>query len=57
LRAIELVVQAPNEFYSALGKGVEYASKIYGGEEFAIRIGGLEIPGYHTGLGNTLGLR
>lgn len=56
LRAIELVVQAPNEFYSALGKGVEYASKIYGGEEFAIRIGGLEIPGYHTGLGNTLGL-
>lgn len=56
LRAIELVVKAPNEFYAALGKGVEYASKIYGGEEFAIRIGGLEIPGYHTGLGNTLGL-
>jgi aldehyde:ferredoxin oxidoreductase len=56
LRAIELVVQAPNEFYAALGKGVEHASKIYGGEEFAIRTGGLEIPGYHTGLGNTLGL-
>ncbi|MDM7920525.1 MAG: aldehyde ferredoxin oxidoreductase family protein [Methanosarcina sp.] len=56
LRAIELVIQAPNEFYAALGKGVEYASKIYGGEEFAIRTGGLEIPGYHTGLGNTLGL-
>ncbi|AKB47910.1 Tungsten-containing aldehyde:ferredoxin oxidoreductase [Methanosarcina sp. Kolksee] len=56
LRAIDLVVQAPNEFYSDLGKGVEYASKKYGGEEFAIRLGGLEIPGYHTGLGNVLGL-
>lgn len=56
LRAIDLVVQAPNEFYSALGKGVEYASKKYGGEDFAIRLGGLEIPGYHTGLGNVLGL-
>ncbi len=56
LRAIELVVQAPNEFYAALGKGVDYASKKYGGEEFAIQLGGLEIPGYHTGLGNTLGL-
>lgn len=56
LRAIDLVVQAPNEFYSALGKGVVYASKKYGGEEFAIQLGGLEIPGYHTGLGNILGL-
>lgn len=56
LRAIELVVQAPNEFYTALGKGVDYASKKYGGEEFAVQLGGLEIPGYHTGLGNTLGL-
>lgn len=56
LRAIDLVVRAPNEFYAALGKGVDYASKKYGGEDFAIRLGGLEIPGYHTGLGNTLGL-
>jgi aldehyde:ferredoxin oxidoreductase len=56
LRAIDLAVQAPNEFYRALGKGVDYASKKYGGEEFAIQLGGLEIPGYHTGLGNVLGL-
>lgn len=56
LRAIELVVKAPNEFYAALGKGVVYASKKYGGEDFAVQIGGLEIPGYHTGLGNILGL-
>jgi len=56
LRAIQLVARPPNEFYSDLGKGVDYASKKYGGKEFAIQIGGLEIPGYHTGLGNTLGL-
>ena len=56
LRAIDLVVQAPNDFYAALGKGVDYASKKYGGEEFAVQLGGLEIPGYHTGLGNVLGL-
>ncbi len=56
LRAIDLVVQAPNDFYTALGKGIVYASKKYGGEEFAIQLGGLEIPGYHTGLGNIVGL-
>ena len=56
LRAIDLVVQAPNDFYAALGKGVVYASKKYGGEDFAVQLGGLEIPGYHTGLGNVLGL-
>lgn len=56
LRAIDLLVQAPNDFYASLGKGVSYASKKYGGEEFAVQLGGLEIPGYHTGLGNMLGL-
>ena len=30
--------------------------KKYGGEEFAVQLGGMEIPGYHTGLGNVLGL-
>jgi aldehyde:ferredoxin oxidoreductase len=56
LKAIDLVVKAPNDFYEALGKGVNYASKKYGGADFAIHLGGLEIPGYHTGLGNILGL-
>src|SRR5690606_15033769 len=45
LRAIDLVVQAPNDFYAALGKGVVYASKKYKGEDFAVQLGGLEIPG------------
>ena len=57
LQAIELIVQrSPNEFYSALGKGVVYASEKFGGKDFAIQLGGLEIPGYHTGLGNIVGL-
>ncbi|HWR25933.1 MAG TPA: aldehyde ferredoxin oxidoreductase family protein [Methanosarcina sp.] len=55
-KAIRLTVKAPNDFYSALAKGVVYASKKYGGEDFAIQLGGLEIPGYHTGPGNVLGL-
>ncbi|MDO9517960.1 MAG: aldehyde ferredoxin oxidoreductase family protein [Methanosarcinaceae archaeon] len=56
LRAIDLVVESSNEFYSALAKGVVFASKKYGGENFAIHAGGLEIPGYHTGVGNIVGL-
>jgi aldehyde:ferredoxin oxidoreductase len=31
LKAIDLVARAPNDFYAALGKGVIYASKKYGG--------------------------
>lgn len=56
LRAIDLIVESPNEFYSALAKGVVFASRKYGGEDFAIQAGGLEIPGYHTGVGNLVGL-
>ena len=56
LLAIDLIIESPNEFYSALAKGVVFASKKYGGEEFAIQAGGLEIPGYHTGIGNLVGL-
>ena len=56
LRAIDLIVESPNEFYSALAKGVVFASGKYGGEDFAIQAGGLEIPGYHTGVGNLVGL-
>ena len=56
LLAIDLIIESPNEFYSALAKGVVFASKKYGGEDFAIHAGGLEIPGYHTGVGNLIGL-
>ena len=56
LRAIDLTVESPNEFYSALAKGVVFASEKYGGGDFAIQAGGVEIPGYHTGVGNLVGL-
>jgi aldehyde:ferredoxin oxidoreductase len=32
-----------------MAKGVEYASGIYGGRDFALSFGGNEMPGYHTG--------
>ncbi|MEM4531585.1 MAG: aldehyde ferredoxin oxidoreductase family protein [Thermofilaceae archaeon] len=49
LKALELLVEQPTEFYSALARGTEYAAKIYGGEDFALTYGGNEMPGYHTG--------
>ena len=48
-KAVEYIVKQPNEFYAALAKGVDFASKRYGGEEYALAFGGNEMPGYHTG--------
>ncbi len=48
-KAVEYIVKQPNEFYSALARGVDFASNRYGGEEFALAFGGNEMPGYHTG--------
>jgi len=59
--AVRNIVEQPNDFYRALARGVEYASSVYGGQEFALAFGGNEMPGYHTGpaahLGWLLGLR
>lgn len=55
LKALELVVKQPNEFYKTLAEGVVSAAKKYGGEDFAIALGGLEIAGYHTGYANLIG--
>ncbi len=48
-KAVEYIVKQPNEFYSALAQGVDKASTIYGGADFALAFGGNEMPGYHTG--------
>jgi aldehyde:ferredoxin oxidoreductase len=48
-KAVEHIVKQPNDFYSALARGVEKASAIYGGAGFALAFGGNEMPGYHTG--------
>jgi aldehyde:ferredoxin oxidoreductase len=55
LKALENIVKAPNEFFDALGKGVDFASRRYGGKEFAMALGGNEVSGYHTGPASIVG--
>jgi len=50
LKAINRIVTMPNEFYRDLAQGVEHASRVYGGQEFALAFGGNEMPEYHTGI-------
>jgi aldehyde:ferredoxin oxidoreductase len=61
LRAIDYLIEQPNEFYRVLAEGIEKASDVYGGKEFALAFGGNEMPGYHAGyathIGYTIGLR
>ena len=49
LKALAYIVEQPTDFYVALSKGVDHASAIYGGQEYALAFGGNEMPGYHTG--------
>lgn len=45
-----------NSFYQALGEGTRFAGAKYHGKEFALQVAGNEIPGYHTGYANLVGL-
>ena len=54
-RALENIARAPNEFYAALARGVDYAAKKYGGVEYAMALGGNEVSGYHTGPASIVG--
>jgi aldehyde:ferredoxin oxidoreductase len=56
IKAVKLIVRQPNDFYSALAQGVKYASSVYGGAEFALSLGGNEMPGYHTGPATHIGV-
>ena len=47
--ATQRIVEQPNDFSPPWRRGVDHASSIYGGEEFALAFGGNEMPGYHTG--------
>lgn len=49
IKAVHLIATRANDFYSNLACGVEHASSVYGGKEFALAFGGNEMPGYHTG--------
>jgi len=55
IKAVRLIVQQANDFYRALGRGVDYASSKYGGADFALAFGGNEMPGYHTGPASIIG--
>ena len=55
IEAIRLIVEQPNQFYKALARGVQHATSLYGGEDYALAFGGNEMPGYHTGPGAHLG--
>lgn len=56
LKAVRHIVEQPNHFYRALARGVERAASLYGGREFALSLGGNEMPGYHTGPAAHLGV-
>ena len=50
------IVDQSNPFYHALAQGVNHASSLYGGKEYALAFGGNEMPGYHTGPGAYIGV-
>ncbi|MCX8171573.1 MAG: aldehyde:ferredoxin oxidoreductase, partial [Candidatus Bathyarchaeota archaeon] len=51
LQAIRHLVDQVNQFYRDLSLGVDYASRVYGGSNYALVFGGNEMPGYSTGYG------
>ncbi|MEW6448721.1 MAG: aldehyde ferredoxin oxidoreductase N-terminal domain-containing protein [Bacillota bacterium] len=59
--AVRHLASPPNAFYRDLAKGLAHAASRYGGEDFALTLGGHEMAGYHTGygflLGHTVGAR
>jgi aldehyde:ferredoxin oxidoreductase len=55
LKALDYIVQMPNEFYTALAMGVDFASSRYGGKDFAMALGKNEVSGYHTGPSSIVG--
>ncbi|MGD1993146.1 MAG: aldehyde ferredoxin oxidoreductase N-terminal domain-containing protein, partial [Anaerolineae bacterium] len=55
IEAARRIVSQPTDFYRALARGVDRAASVYGGEDFALALGGNEMPGYHTGPACHLG--
>lgn len=55
IKALEYISNGENDFYKVLGRGTAAASKLYGGEDFAMNFAGNEMPGYHTGYGAIVG--
>ncbi|MBD3191097.1 MAG: aldehyde:ferredoxin oxidoreductase [Candidatus Heimdallarchaeota archaeon] len=57
LTAINLIIRRKkaNDFYNTLGEGLDAVVEKYGGEDFAINIGGQTPAGYLTGPGSIIG--
>ena len=55
-RAVMYLANRENDFYRVLGEGTRSAGEKHGGKDFALQVAGNEIPGYHTGYGNIVGL-
>jgi len=49
IKAVQFILEQPNQFFKDLSQGVEYAAQKYGGYEFALSFSGNEMAGYHTG--------
>lgn len=47
--ALRRIVEAEGEVWRDLARGLERAAARHGGQEFALSLGGNEMPGYHTG--------
>ncbi|MDP4126617.1 MAG: aldehyde ferredoxin oxidoreductase C-terminal domain-containing protein [Bacillota bacterium] len=55
-QAIMYLANRENTFYHVLGEGTRFAGATIGGKDFALQVAGNEIPGYHTGYSNLVGL-
>jgi aldehyde:ferredoxin oxidoreductase len=55
VQALENIVKQPNEFYSALARGVDFAAGKHGGLDFAMALGKNEVAGYQTGPASIIG--
>ncbi len=54
-KAIDNIILQKNHFYQELAKGIDHTSEHWGGEEFGMTLGGLEVSGYHTGASSIVG--
>ena len=55
LTAINLTIRRANDFYHTLGEGLDACVEKYGGEQYAVRIGGQTPAGYMTGPASIIG--
>ncbi len=55
LTAINLTIKRANDFYYTLGEGIDACVEKYGGQQFAVRIGGQTPAGYMTGPASIIG--